>query len=658
VARTNGRFILYAPESLRINPLDVQGGRSLSFTEALDGIESVRRNRFGTTRQILAFGFSADLFAPRLGAERRQPQVTVGQMLAVDVQPGVVKYQATFQYEILYSGVRSLRIDVPEAIAADLRNLSTVFQESVMEPAPDDLDEGYLAWKLQADRELLGAVQLQLSWEQPVNNLLDGKSEKLTIAHLRPRDVQRAWGQVVFSKGENIDVNQVGTPTGLRPIDPRIDLMPNTPAQLKLNAARAFEFHQDWTLEVAATRYQPKELETTVVQKAVFRMVLTLSGEQSVQALYRLRSAEQRLPMKLPGNAQLISMRINGVIVTPEQGEGEEVLVPLKSIAADQEFILEVVYRDPEPDNSYLQIPVFTDNPAVHEAHLCAFLPRRQSLVNYGGPWTDNFNVGPWEIYNGDIHSHRNHQDLVDQLAEGLMSPEELDFDLQGVEYVFSTLQPDPTEGGRLRLTTMPRSWLHGLLYLVVVMIGTAGLRVNIKNQVLLVGGMLGLVLLVGVFIPVLYLQLMDGYFALVAMLVIGVWIVTDVVRSLQAASSALSLRQLFTRRTKQPVATEQAEADQPESSEPPAADPAAIADDDPVPVAVAEEEPADQQGSFFAPTEDNESDQESSEDTSEESSEDSEGEADGDLKLQADETEESAEESVEDQEEGTDEDA
>jgi len=160
----------------------------------------------------------------------------------------------------------------------------------------------------------------------------------------------------------------------------------------------------------------------------------------------------------------------------------------------------------------------------------------------------------------------------------------------------------------------------------------------------------------------VLYLQLMDGYFALVAMLVIGVWIVTDVVRSLQAASSALSLRQLFTRRTKQPVATEQAEADQPESSEPPAADPAAIADDDPVPVAVAEEEPADQQGSFFAPTEDNESDQESSEDTSEESSEDSEGEADGDLKLQADETEESdeesAEESVEDQEEGTDEDA
>jgi hypothetical protein len=435
---------------------------------------------------------------------------------------------------------------------------------------------------------------------------------------------------VVFSKGENIDVNPVGTPTGLRPIDPRIDLMPNTPVQLVLNAARAFEFHQDWTLEVAATRYQPKELETTVVQKAVFRMVLTLSGEQSVQALYRLSSAEQRLPMKLPGNAQLISMRINGDIVTPEQGEGEEVLVPLKSIAADQEFVLEVVYRDPEPDNSYLQIPVFTDNPAVHEAHLCAFLPRRQSLVNYGGPWTDNFNVGPWEIYNGDIHSHRNHQDLVDQLAEGLMSPQELEFDLQGVEYVFSTLQPDPTENGRLRLTTMPRSWLHGLLYLVVMMIGAAGLRVNIKNQVLLVGGMLGLVLLVGVFVPVLYLQLMDGYFALVAMLVIGVWIVTDVVRSLQAASSALSLRQLFTRTTKQPVATEQAEADQPESSEPPAADPAAIADDDPLPgaEAVAEEEPADQQGSFFAPTEDNESDQESSE------------------------------ESVEDQEEGTDEDA
>jgi hypothetical protein len=544
VARTNGRLILYAPESLRVDkPLEMQGGRPLSFTEALDGIESVRGSRFATTRPVHAFAFSADLFIPQVSVLRRQPQVTVAQMLAVDVQPGVVKYEATFHYEILYSSVRSLRIDLPEGIVADVRNQSTLFQESVMDPAPEDLAEGYLAWNLQADREWLGPVDLLFSWEQPIQELLDGKSEQWSIPHLQPRDVQRAWGQIVFSKGENIDVNAFGTPEGLRPIDPRIDLMNGTPAELGLNAARAFEFHKDWELDVTATRYQPEELVTTVIKQAVFRMVITLSGQQSVQALYRLRSAEQRLRMKFPAEAQIIELNINGTSVTPEQGEGDEYLVPLKSIASDQEFVLEVIYKDPNPDNSYLQIPVFGGDPAIHEAHLCAFLPRRTALLNYSGPWTDNFSVGPAEIFSGNIHSQLHNEELVMRLASGLVSPDELSFELQGQEYIFSTLQPDATDQGGLSLTTMSRNWLHGLLYLVVGAIGVLGLRVKIKEQVLLAAGLVTFSVLLGVFLPVLYLQLMDGYFVICAMLVMGVWIAWDGVHGLKAVSSLLPLR-------------------------------------------------------------------------------------------------------------------
>jgi len=411
-----------------------------------------------------------------------------------------------------------------------------------MDPAPEDLAEGYVAWNLQADRELLGAIDLRLSWEQTIE-LPEGKSEQWSIPHLQPRDVQRAWGQIVFSKGENIDVNASGTPEGLRPIDPRIDLMNGIPAELVLNAARAFEFHKDWELDVTATRYQPEELVTTVIKQAVFRMVITLSGQQSVQALYRLRSAEQRLRMKFPAEAQIIELNINGTSVTPEQGEGDEYLVPLKSIASDQEFVLEVIYKDPNPDNSYLQIPVFGGDPAIHEAHLCAFLPRRTALLNYSGPWTDNFSVGPAEIFSGNIHSQLHNEELVIRLASGLVSPDELSFELQGQEYIFSTLQPDATDQGGLSLTTMSRNWLHGLLYLVVGAIGVLGLRVKIKEQVLLAAGLVTFSVLLGVFLPVLYLQLMDGYFVICAMLVMGVWIAWDGVHGLKAVSSLLPLR-------------------------------------------------------------------------------------------------------------------
>ena len=53
----------------------------------------------------------------RLAAERRKPQVTIRQLLVARIEEGVIKYQATFFYSILYSGVKSLRIDVPADVA-------------------------------------------------------------------------------------------------------------------------------------------------------------------------------------------------------------------------------------------------------------------------------------------------------------------------------------------------------------------------------------------------------------------------------------------------------------------------------------------------------------------------------------------------------------
>ena len=56
-----------------------------------------------------------------LAAERRKPQVTVRQLMVARIEDGVVKYQLTLFYNVLYSGVKSLRLDVPAEVAARLR---------------------------------------------------------------------------------------------------------------------------------------------------------------------------------------------------------------------------------------------------------------------------------------------------------------------------------------------------------------------------------------------------------------------------------------------------------------------------------------------------------------------------------------------------------
>ena len=51
----------------------------------------------------------------------------------------------------------------------------------------------------------------------------------------------------------------------------------------------------DWTLTMTATRYELEEVKRSSVERAVVRMVVTPADKISVQALYRMRSAEQRL---------------------------------------------------------------------------------------------------------------------------------------------------------------------------------------------------------------------------------------------------------------------------------------------------------------------------------------------------------------------------
>src|SRR5262245_58373212 len=137
-------------------------------------------------------------------------------------------------------------------------------------------------------------------------------------------------GQIVVAKAETLDVNAKAGFTGLRPIDPQVDLMDGTQIP---DAARAFEFHDDWSLTMTATRYELEDVKRTSIERALLRMVVTRSQQVSVQALYRVQSAVQRLAVALPASAQLDSdsLRLNGRAVPLERGDKDEMYIPLVS---------------------------------------------------------------------------------------------------------------------------------------------------------------------------------------------------------------------------------------------------------------------------------------------------------------------------------------
>ena len=351
--RSAGRLVVYAPESLRVNPDKTVGLRSISFKEAFEGIRSA-----GTTsdkppiamggvseQPVLAFAYGDEPAALTLAAERRKPQVTVRQLLVARVEEGVVKYDFTFFYNVLYSGVKSLRIDVPAEVAAGLRVVTPGIHEKTIDPPPADLAKGDVAWSLSGDSEFIGDGQIKLTWEKRIEKTRRGQARRFGGA--APEAAGSRSGMGADRPG------QVGNDRRPRVGRAEIACGPSTPSTISwppvASAARAFEFHDDWSLAVAATRYEMEKVKQTSIERALVRMVVTPANQISVQALYRMRSARQRLTVELPAGADFDAqpLRLNGRPAPLEMGKQDEYFVPLADVKADTPFVLELRYRLP-----------------------------------------------------------------------------------------------------------------------------------------------------------------------------------------------------------------------------------------------------------------------------------------------------------------------
>ena len=531
VEREAGRILVRAPESLRVHPGVIEGLRSVSFGEALSGMEGTVPAR-GELRPVLAYAFTEQPAVLAVAAERRRPQVTVAQLLSARIEDGVVHYRASFFYDVRFSGVRQLRIDLPAALAPRVRNVTGQIRERRLDPPPADLDEGYVAWSLAGEAEILGARRVELVWEDELSDLEVGRTVDVDLPRLLPRGVDRAWGQIVLLKSETIDVGETGQPQGLRPIDPQHDLMPRADAG---GAARAFEFHDRWQLTVAVTRYELEEVKRTSIERAVVRMVATRAGEVPVQAIYRMRSARQRIEVGFPEGASFDAhpLRVNGRPVPLEQGAEGRYFIPLTDRSADAPFILELRYT--APGGNRYDLPDFPEEPAAQRVFLCLYLPEEQILLGRFGPWTEEFTWAHDTRYQPLPQARSNGRELIGWAVEGVdaaADPAET-FPTDGREFVFSTLRPPPAPGGSLRVATAHDAWFNGVLFALAVLAGVMLLPSRWTTRAAWIGIAVVVLVVAGVFAPTVTVQVFSGVTGAAVFVVVALWLVHTLVWAL-----------------------------------------------------------------------------------------------------------------------------
>ena len=270
-------------------------------------------------------------------------------------------------------------------------------------------------------------------------------------------NVDREWGQIVVSKAETLDIRAAAGFDGLRPIDPQHDLMPGVSVA---DAARAFEFHDVWKLSVAATRYELEEVKRTSIERALVRMVVTRSDRVSVQALYRIRSAVQRLSIALPAECEFDNdpLFINGEPKSLEKGDKNQLFIPLVNQNPETPFVLELRYTVPG-DHRQLDLPAFPGQerlqtePAIQKVELSVYLPKEMALLHSKGPWTNK--QGDWYSKLNRLPGHRaGDEHLLDWVTErvNMKSQHAATFAIDGRLYSFTAMRPDPPPEGSLQL--------------------------------------------------------------------------------------------------------------------------------------------------------------------------------------------------------------
>jgi hypothetical protein len=352
------------------------------------------------------------------------------------------------------------------------------------------------------------------------------------------------------------------------------------------DAARAWEFHEDWKLKLSVTRYELVEVKRGSIERAVIRMEVTRSGVISVQALYRLRSVQQRLPIVLPKDAAFDTdpLRINGRSVALESEEptagpgggpagaaagdapapsdqagaaagastgasagpsagGREYYIPLAGHKADESLLLELRYTMP---GSYrrLDLPVFPSKPAVQKVYLCAYVPQEQKVLGSRGPWTDEMSWRWYETLSGLPQPIQRDDQLVAWVIEGLNVPNPFqDFATDGRLYTFSTLQPAEPPGGSLRLVAVHKYLLNGLVLVLVLVAGLLAIRRPLPQKFAIVVLLVMVLLAIGVFAPAFARQIMDGALLTAILIVAAAWLAWHVVRTWSVLAAAWAQR-------------------------------------------------------------------------------------------------------------------
>ena len=351
----------------------------------------------------IGFRYRGEVAPATIGFTLKKPQVNGEVFTLVEVKEQLIRYQWTISYNVLYAGVDTFIISVPEAIADNLRHDGALIKEVDKNYAPKEsvdspvtITEGRVLWAIVLRDKKMGSYQLKLTLDEPLvasaaddpadapdgPEAKDGRKFEIELPEIKLEGVDSETGQVAVVKDDNLEILE-SKPVSLESIDPK---------ELRGGLARpgvflSYKYRRHpigLTLNVSRNEFLP--VPQAVVTYANLTSVISSDQAITTEVIYWVRNnAKQFFSVSLPENGKMVSdIYVNGSPQQPMRRADEDVvLIRLPVEEGLDVFAVRFVYEVPSPNpgkklgamGSVTFSPVELTDAEVLQSHLKLYLP-------------------------------------------------------------------------------------------------------------------------------------------------------------------------------------------------------------------------------------------------------------------------------------------
>ncbi|MCX5654520.1 MAG: hypothetical protein NTY65_07735 [Planctomycetota bacterium] len=359
---------------------------------AVQGAQAVvKKEEGGATRVVAALSaqqvvrLSWERAIPE--AEKVPPKLYAETQTLVAVGDGIIICREKINFNILHTGVRVLKLKVPDGA-------------SILEVKGDRVRDWRVVQNeltVAMSNEVIGNYVLNVTYEKPTAAAAAGTAG---LPVLRTVDVVREKGHIGVVALANVELSAPKL-DGATAIDVR-ELPPEMLAMTAQPILLAFRYvTEKFDIPLAIKKHEDVSVLVTLVDSGVITTMQTMDGRRITKVVYNVRNNRQQfLRLAMPEGVDIWSASVSGKSIRPAKDEQNRILIPLvRSEGASSglaSFPVEIVYVEKTADAAKKAEPAGT----LHIQLPRASEPITHLMVNvylpcegkYTRPWSSE----PW----------------------------------------------------------------------------------------------------------------------------------------------------------------------------------------------------------------------------------------------------------------------